>query len=315
MLKVEQLTRCYGSFTAVDHVSFQIEKGEIVGLLGHNGAGKTTIMKMLSGFLEPSSGSITVDGSDIASFPAVMQEALGYLPENLPVYPEMRVVDFLEYTATLKGLKTSERDDAIRFAIEVTDLGDKALQPVSRLSRGYKQRVGVAQAIIPRPHILILDEPTNGLDPAQTQHMRGLIRRLAQTSTVILSTHIMQEVDAICDRVLILRDGHLVMDERLEDIYRSNCLVLVTDAAELSVRNEDIPGLVHIRKIPRETGATGHHVYILTVDDPAKVDAVASSAARKLVENGCAIYSLSPEKRDLETIYREVNEVEVPGVA
>ena len=315
MLEVKQLTRCYGNFTAVDHVSFQIQKGEIVGLLGHNGAGKTTIMKMLSGYLEPSSGSITVDGWDIAKFPLVMQEALGYLPENLPIYPEMRVVDFLDYTAILKGLKTSERDDAIRFAIEVTDLADKVLQPISTLSRGYKQRVGVAQAIIPRPHILILDEPTNGLDPTQTQHMRRLIRRLAQTSTVILSTHIMQEVDAICDRALILRDGRLVMDERLEDIYRSNRLVLVTDTETLVLRSEDIPGLMHSSKAPLKSGDTRHHTYILTIGDAVQADEVAASVVRNMVENGYAVYSLSPEKRDLETIYREVNEVEMSSVA
>ena len=212
MIEAQRLTRRYGDFLAVADVSFAIDAGEIVGLLGHNGAGKTTIMKMLTGYLEPSAGAVQVDGVTVESAPLSVQASLGYLPESLPLYPELSVVDYLEYAARLRGVDPRK---AVHKAIASTELESKALDPISTLSRGFKQRVGVAQAILHEPKFLILDEPTNGLDPSQTQHMRALIQRLAQSATVILSTHIMQEVDAICGRAIILkgvtiRDGAVV---------------------------------------------------------------------------------------------------------
>ena len=161
---------------AVDTVSFDISAGQIVGLLGHNGAGKTTIMKMLSGFLEPSAGYVSIDGLDLASNTREVQQRLGYLPENLPIYPDMTVADYLHFAATMKGLAGGELEESLERAVHNTDLLDKLIDPISTLSRGYKQRVGVAQAILGSPRVLILDEPTNGLDPNQTQHMRDLIR-------------------------------------------------------------------------------------------------------------------------------------------
>ena len=168
MLEVDQLTRNYGTFVAVDHVSFSIQKGEIVGLLGHNGAGKTTIMKMLSGFLEPDQGSVMIDGVDLQNETKPLQQRLGYLPENLPLYPEMTVVDYLDYAADLKGLSPEVKAVEIRRAVQATEIASKAMAPIATLSRGFKQRVGVAQAILGKPNLLILDEPTNGLDPTQT---------------------------------------------------------------------------------------------------------------------------------------------------
>ena len=207
MLDVKQLTRCYGDFVAVDNVSFNIGSGEIVGLLGHNGAGKTTVMKMLSGYLEPDHGQIAIGGLDLAANTKQVQRDLGYLPENLPIYPDMVVADYLDFAARLKGLEGQAARDEMRRVVHATDIGAKCLSPIATLSRGFKQRVGVAQAILGSPRLLILDEPTNGLDPTQTEHMRQLIRQLAENATVILSTHIMQEVDALCDRVLILSGG------------------------------------------------------------------------------------------------------------
>lgn len=188
MIEVKGLSRQYGNLTAVDDVSFDIAAGEVVGLLGHNGAGKTTVMKMLTGFLEPSSGSIQIDGVDLATQRRAVQARIGYLPENCPLYPEMAVVDYLEHQATLRGLVGAQRDHAVRSAIERTGLTGKATDAIATLSRGYRQRVGVAQAILHQPAILVLDEPTNGLDPSQIQHMRSLIRELAQHATVLLST-------------------------------------------------------------------------------------------------------------------------------
>ena len=192
MIQVENLTRRYGDFTAVDDVSFSIGRGEIVGLLGHNGAGKTTIMKMLTGFLEPTAGTITIDGLAIGRDTTAIQSRIGYLPENCPVWPEMTVIDYLDYQANLHGLPEGQRKAAIAKAIRRTALKEKATSPIQTLSRGYRQRVGVAQAILHDPDIVILDEPTNGLDPTQIRHMRDLIRELAQTATVIVSTHILQ---------------------------------------------------------------------------------------------------------------------------
>jgi len=297
MIEADQLTRRYGDFLAVAGVSFAIQPGEIVGLLGHNGAGKTTIMKMLTGYLEPSSGAVRVDGVDVEQDPLTVQAQLGYLPENLPLYPEMSVSDYLAFTAELRGV---EPRPAVQRAIKATELEEKALEPISTLSRGFKQRVGVAQAILHEPRFLILDEPTNGLDPSQTQHMRELIQRLSANATVILSTHIMQEVDAICDRALILRGGELVLDERLQDLKLSNRLRMRcgTDADVAQVLH-NIPGLVGT---DREDDGS----WSLTVE--GTLDEVAEQVAQTAVSAGLALRELGVIQRDLETVFREVNE-------
>jgi ABC-2 type transport system ATP-binding protein len=296
MIEADRLTRRYGDFLAVSNVSFSIEQGEIVGLLGHNGAGKTTIMKMLTGYLEPSSGAVRVNGVDLGEDPQTVQRALGYLPENLPLYPEMSVADYLDYAARLRGIEST---GAVRRAIAATELEEKALDPIATLSRGFKQRVGVAQAILHEPKFLILDEPTNGLDPGQTEHMRSLIQRLAESATVILSTHIMQEVDAICDRAIILRGGALVLDERLSDLRESNLIRLRSHASpELTGHLEALDCVVAVRL----DGEAGIRV---TVD--GELDPAGDAIARMLVERGHPIYELAPERRSLETVFREVN--------
>ncbi len=297
MIEAAGLTRRYGDFCAVSDVSFAIEQGEIVGLLGHNGAGKTTIMKMLTGYLEPSSGSVSVDGVAVERQPLVVQNRLGYLPENLPLYPELLVVDYLAYTAQLRGV---EPRTAVAKAIAATELEEKALDPIATLSRGFKQRVGVAQAILHTPRFLILDEPTNGLDPSQTQHMRELIQKLAQTATVILSTHIMQEVDAICDRAIILRDGKLVLDERLADLQVSNRYRVRT------APGRDLAGLLARDSTVAQTLDEGQGSWIVTVS--GDMDAATGSLAQHVTGAGWPLFELGVVKRDLETVFREVNE-------
>jgi len=300
MISVENLSRNYDDFVAVDEVSFDIANGEIVGLLGHNGAGKTTIMKMLSGYLEPSAGKITIDGIDLALDPRQVQQRLGYLPENLPVYPDMSVADYLDYAATLKGLSGQALTGAVRSAIAATELQARLLEPIATLSRGYKQRVGVAQALLGSPKVLILDEPTNGLDPNQTQHMRDLIQELAQSATVILSTHIMQEVDAVCDRALILRDGKLGLDERLADLHRSNSLSLRSNLS-LQQLQQALPSL---------TVDEDSQGFSISLQDGASADDMAAMVAAAVSAAGGELYRLSPEVRDLETVFREVNQQE-----
>ncbi|MBB3061134.1 ATP-binding cassette domain-containing protein [Microbulbifer rhizosphaerae] len=298
MLEVSNLSRCYGAFKAVDNVSFAIGKGEIVGLLGHNGAGKTTIMKMLSGYLEPDAGGVRMDGLDLAVHTKRIQRQLGYLPENLPLYGELSVADYLDYAADLKGLTGDEKRTEIRRAIAATQLAAKLDSPISTLSRGFKQRVGVAQAILGRPRLLILDEPTNGLDPSQTQQMRELIREISREATVILSTHILQEVDALCDRVLIVSAGRLAVDERLDALRRGNRLLLEASAA---------PGIAEIDGVASVEDA-GKGNYCIALETDADPRAVGAAVASAVVQGGGELYRLQPEQRDLEALFREVNE-------
>ena len=303
MIEVQGLSRSYGELRAVDEVSFEIGRGEVVGLLGHNGAGKTTIMKMLTGFLEPDSGEIRIDGLDIAADRRAVQRRIGYLPENCPLYPEMTVIDYLDHQAALHGVGPKDRPTAIRHALERTDLMAKGAAPIATLSRGYRQRVGVAQAILHEPAILILDEPTNGLDPSQIQHMRDLIRDLAQTATLIISTHILQEVEAVCGRVLILRAGRLALDARLADLHASNRLLLTLDRppAEVGALLDALAGIA--AWAPLDTQG-GHQRYALETRD---ADAAAPALARAVVDAGWPLYALQREGRDLEALFREVN--------
>jgi ABC-2 type transport system ATP-binding protein len=311
VIKVSGVTRRYGAFTAVDDVSFSIGHGEIVGLLGHNGAGKTTTMKMMTGYLEPSAGTIEIDGMDVVAEPKRVQQNLGYLPENLPLYPELSIVDYLDFAAHLRGVR--DRSAAVRAVIEACELGAKAFDPIATLSRGYRQRVGVAQAILHKPRFLILDEPTSGLDPSQTQHMRDLIRQLAQHATVILSTHIMQEVDAVCDRVMILRGGQLVLDQSLEALQRSQRLRLVTDASVEEVRQitDRIDGV----DAPNLQVAHGNRRRMVLGLSAADTDRAVAAVAAAIVQAGRSVYTIAPETRDLETVFREISDQSASAVA
>lgn len=310
MLQVSQLSRCYNTFVAVENVSFEINQGEIVGLLGHNGAGKTTIMKMLSGYLEPNHGSIIINGVDLALDPKAIQRELGYLPENLPIYPELRVADYLDYSADLKGLQGDIKQQEIKRAVQATEIGVKLLEPISTLSRGYKQRVGVAQAILGQPKLLILDEPTNGLDPTQTEHMRDLIRDIAKHATVILSTHIMQEVDALCDRALILRNGKLAVDEKLSTLRHSNHLLLHTNLDESTLKPIlTALGVVDQCELSENPESAPHFHYRLTLSEDGDRAAQANAlVAKTIIEAGGELYQLQTEHRDLETLFREVSQ-------
>ncbi len=306
MIEADSLTRRYGKVTAVSHVSFRIDRNEVVGLLGHNGAGKTTIMRMLSGYLEPSAGCVRFNGADIAASAHAVQQQLGYLPENLPVYPDMIVADYLDYAATVKGIARRERLPAIREVLAATDLTPRALERINTLSRGLKQRVGVAQAILGRPSLLILDEPTNGLDPEQTDHMRQLIRQLARRASVILSTHIMQEVEAVCDRVLVLRNGQLALDQSLEQLRNTRTLRLRTSAG-----SEALPSL--LRRMPQVVqlhpgpARPEYEEYTLVLHENADLDRAASNIARCVIEAGARLYQLQPVAKGLDTIFREVS--------
>jgi ABC-2 type transport system ATP-binding protein len=302
MIEIKNLFRSYDDFMAVQDVSFSINKGEIVGLLGHNGAGKTTIMKMISGYLEPSSGGITIDDLDITKQREQIQQRLGYLPEVLPVYPEMNVADYLDYVARLKGMDSEQAMQEVRRVVKATDLGNKLIAPISTLSRGYRQRVGVAQAILGKPRLLILDEPTNGLDPTQTRQMRELIRDISKEATVILSTHIMQEVDALCDRVLIMRSGELALDATLNELRNSNRLYLSSDIDEPAINKifKQIQGIQNIQRVD--------DYYQISIDEQADFKQLSNQISSELIKNNYPLYELKREQRDLESVFREVND-------
>ncbi len=299
MIQVEHLTRRYGQVTAVDDVSFSIERGQVVGLLGHNAAGKTTIMKMISGYLEPTAGTIRVGDLELGRDTRAIQARLGYLPENCPVWPEMTVIDYLDYQASLHGVPEDQRDRAVANAIRRTELRDKASDTIETLSRGYRQRVGVAQALLHDPDVIILDEPTNGLDPNQIRHMRDLIQELALSATVVVSTHILQEVQAVCERVLILRAGQLVVDARLDELQQSSGLrVQVDGQADDTLRQID--GVTAVEDQGAKDGLRQYLLETRPETAPAVAEAIAGA--------GLKLYTLHPRRRDLETLFAEINE-------
>jgi len=234
MIEVKNLVKTYGSKRAVDGVSFNVKRGDILGFLGPNGAGKSTTMKMITGFLSPTGGTALVDGHDVTQDPVAVKKRIGYLPESAPAYGEMTVEEFLGFIAECRGFRSPEEKEAkVNRALALTKLESVRIQTIETLSKGYKQRVGFAQALLHDPPVLVLDEPTDGLDPNQKNEVRTLIKAMASEKAVVLSTHILEEVEAICTRVIIISQGKVVVDEtpaqfsarkpgaRLDEIFRS----------------------------------------------------------------------------------------------
>jgi ABC-2 type transport system ATP-binding protein len=266
MIEVDGLSKRYGACQALSDVSFRVGRGEIVGLLGPNGAGKTTILKILSGYLQPDSGAVYVDGLDVVTQPRAAQAHIGYLPENTPLYPELSVQAYLKLIADLRGIAPSERRERLSEAIYATGLQECLTQPIKQLSKGFRRRVGLAQAILHRPPILILDEPSVGLDPAQIVELRHLIKRLSYASTILFSTHILSEVEAICDRALILINGALRADNQLAALRNSGdaLLVLDTPVKEAPGLLQELDGVCLVEPVANDFGypsyrVAGHH--------------------------------------------------------
>ncbi len=227
MIDAQNISKAYGDVQALDDVSFKVAEGEIVGLLGPNGAGKTTAIKILTGYLQPDEGSVTIDGLDVLTHTLEVQARIGYLPENAPLYPELSVQKYLLMMADLRQIPAGDRILRISEAVHATSLTEYLTRPIGTLSKGLRQRVGLAQAILHQPRLLILDEPTVGLDPTQIIEIRHLIKRLAQHSTILFSTHILSEVEAVCDRALILMNGHVRADARLAELETTSDAILV----------------------------------------------------------------------------------------
>ena len=310
MIAVEHLTKRYGSFTAVDDISFTLEQGHIYGFLGPNGAGKSTTMNMMTGCLAATAGSVTIDGLDIFEQAREAKKLLGYLPEIPPLYPEQTPEEYLRFVAEAKGLPKAQIDAQVAKALAETRLEPMANRLIRHLSKGYRQRVGIAQALLGAPQLIILDEPTVGLDPAQVIEIRRLIQELGKTHTVILSSHILSEVQAVCSQVLILSKGHLVavgapeqLAGMLDSGSRLHATVLGEGKAVLKAVGE-IPG---IRRVALESEADGQVTFTAESVDAADRRAEVS---RALSRAGCTVLALAAESRTLEEIFLALTEGE-----
>jgi ABC-2 type transport system ATP-binding protein len=311
MISVQNLTRCYGPVVAVDDFSVEIDRGEIVGLLGHNGAGKTTVMKVLTGFLEPSAGSVSVGGMDVEVDRAGVQRQIGYMPENAPLYPEMLVQEYLCMMAELRAIPGPEVERAVAAAAAAVGVDRHLTKLIGTLSKGYRQRVGLAQALVHRPEVLVLDEPTNGLDPVQIQTIRELIVKLSARATIILSTHILQEIEAVCDRALIMIEGSLVADAPLSELLASRVvrLALLPGGEGVETRLRGIAGVRSVER--RSAGSAGDvagrdlDVWSVSCEEGAAPVSDIIEVAR---EAGWTIAGVAPERRTLESVFQELQE-------
>ncbi|MFH1068448.1 MAG: ATP-binding cassette domain-containing protein [Candidatus Glassbacteria bacterium] len=306
MIKVENLTKYYGPTLAVDKVSFEVQRGEVVGLLGPNGAGKTTTMRMITCFLTPTSGEVSVAGNSIYDDSLEVRRHIGYLPENCPLYPEMNVVDYLRYIAELRQITPADRSQRIRQMIEVTGLEDVLHKDIGELSKGYRQRVGLAQTMIHDPEILILDEPTSGLDPNQIVEIRQLIKKIGREKTIILSTHILPEVSATCNRVLIINDARLVASGTTDELVAGAQGGELVTATLKGPEDEVFEGLraapfvTDFRKV-KEEPADG--AKWLTLEIKSQDQQVGEKLFRLVVEKNWSLSELRLEKMSLEEVF------------
>ena len=298
MISVKKLEKRYGPLRAVSNVSFEVARGEIVGLLGHNGAGKTTVMKIMTGYLQPTSGTISVGGIDVVADRLGVQRQIGYLPESAPLYPEMLVQEYLLMMAELRAIPTERRIAAISDAVYATGLQDRLVQSIGTLSKGYRQRVGLAGAILHKPDVLVLDEPTNGLDPVQILEIRALIHRLAQDTTIILSTHILSEIEAVCSRVVILIDGVLAADAGLDELLTRSEITLDVDPKTEGV-------IKTVRAVAGVTGVTGGAKpgrYRVHFEGDAPTPTIIAAAAKA----GWQVHGVARVQPSLETVFRDL---------
>ncbi len=294
---ISQLSKLYGQQKAVDSISFELQKGEIVGFLGPNGAGKSTTMKIITGYLPPSAGQVSVCGYDVVKQPMEVRKRVGYLPEANPLYPDMYVREFLEFMAGMHNLgKPSQQ--RIREMISLTGLTPEQHKKIGALSKGYKQRVGLAQALLHNPEVLILDEPTSGLDPNQLAEIRGLIRELGKDKTVMLSTHIMQEVEAMCSRVIIIHKGAIIADDSISALQKgAGAYIQVTFGEAATVAElEQLPG------VTRAVAAEGHTWRLYTAD----AETVRKNLLQFALINNRNILSLHSNSQSLEDVFREL---------
>ena len=300
MIEIMNLTKRYGNFTAVDGITLTVNPGEVTGLLGPNGAGKTTTMRMITGYFPPSSGSVMIDGIDIKKDPVGVKRKIGYLPESAPVYGDMLVYDYLKYIASIHGISSVRRIDETSGMCGLTSVMGMR---IDRLSKGYRQRVGLAHAMIHDPEILVLDEPTNGLDPNQIAEIRGLIRDIARKKTVVLSTHILTEVEASCSRVVIINKGRIAADERTTNLGKLSGSEWIVSAEIKYCEADRLVEILSSEGMNAETDAGS--------DGAVRVRIASSGDIREKLfntvkDNGWVMISLERGKSSLENIFKEL---------
>lgn len=315
MIEVQHLTKRYGRVTAVDDVTFRVERGEILGFLGPNGAGKTTTMRVLTGYMPATSGRAIVAGFDVFDQPLEAKRRTGYLPETPPLYPEMTVREYLGFVARIKGVSSGECSARVNAAMEKTRVTDMAARHCGQLSKGYRQRVGLAQALIHNPDVLILDEPTAGLDPKQIIETRELIKQLAGDHTVILSTHILPEVSQTCQRVVIINRGRVVAVDSPANLTRrlggAQTMYVQVDGASDGAQAalEHLTGITRVAEVDRQDGIVGYEV------DSEPGHDLRRDIARAVVTSGWGLLELRPVRMSLEDIFLQLTTEEQPGEA
>jgi ABC-2 type transport system ATP-binding protein len=309
MIDVQDLTKYYGTVCAVDRIDLRIERGEIVGLLGPNGAGKTTTMRMLTGYLPPTSGTIRVKDYTIAEDSLPIRKLMGYLPESAPLYPEMLVYDYLRFVAELRELRGTEAEGRIRELADMCGLKEVMHKPIGELSKGYKQRVGLAHAMMSDPEILVLDEPTSGLDPNQIVEIREIIRRIGKEKTVILSTHILSEAEATCDRVVIVHKGRIAADDSTDSLQSSvsgrQALTLHLQSAAFSDVERVLGGIAGVSDIRRVD--MDDDVLRLRLQCGSKTD-LRPEIYRAVKAQDWILLAFQQERRNLEAVFRELTQ-------
>lgn len=301
-IEVAGVSKFFGALTAVSGLTFSIKKGEVVGFLGPNGSGKTTTMRMLTSFYTPDIGSINIDGLDTKDHDIATRERIGYLPENNPVYADLLVSEYLDFVADLRGLTKQGRREDIAQTVEETGLQDVYSRPIGQLSKGYKQRVGLAQAIVHRPSILILDEPTEGLDPNQRITIRDLIRSLGQDRTVMLSTHVMQEVENTCERILLINRGRLLADSPVKELLqRAQGIRNVHIEVEGGEVEKSLSGIAGVGDIERADPVDGRKRFVITARDDA--EDLRPHIFRLAAKRGWTLYELREDRARMEDVF------------
>jgi len=307
MIKIQDLTKRYGSFRAVDSVSFEIKKGEILGLLGPNGAGKTTTMRILTCYLRPTSGTVTVKDLNILDHPVRIKKLIGYLPESAPLYHDMLVYDFLGFVANVRDITKTGRESRIKELADMCGINEVMHRPVGELSKGYKQRVGLAHAMIDDPEILVLDEPTSGLDPNQIVEIRDIIRKIGREKTVILSTHILSEAEATCDRIVIINRGKIVADGSTGELRReagSDYIIQVSlkhgNFDDIKRSLQAVSGVADVILVNDGNGVIDFHLACSGGKD------IRAELYEIIRSNGWPLLEFHKETRTLETVFREL---------
>ena len=298
MIRIENLVKTFGPKRAVDGVSFSVERGEVLGFLGPNGAGKSTTMRMITGFMPPTEGRVTVGGHDVAQSPLEAKRLIGYLPENAASYPDMTVKGFLEFAAELRGLDRSRRKQAVNRVVELCFLGSVLRQSIDTLSKGYKHRTCLAQALIHDPDVLIMDEPTDGLDPNQKHEVRNLIRELGKKKAIVFSTHILEEVDAACTRAIIIDRGKIVANGTPEELRSMSELA---GAVTLSAHGVSEEKLASLGRVERLNGA-----WRIYPRDKSKASQLAQAVVDLVAREGWKVEGMYSERGELDEVFRRI---------